>query len=260
MSVIDIDQVQIIRGQTTILDGVTWKVAEGEHWALLGPNGAGKTTLVSLLTGNIFPSSGTAKILGETLGQTNVAQLRSRVGLASAAQLAQIPPQTEILSFVLTGAYGTAALAGQEFENLDRERARNLAEIFNIERLRGRQFGTLSDGERQRAMIARSLMPDPELLVLDEPSAGLDMGAREELLGALSELAADASSPNMVLVTHHIEEIPAGFTHALVLQEGRVAAAGPVQQTLSAQVLSQAFALPLTVQSEDGRYWARTKR
>src|SRR5665647_3507663 len=228
--VLDLRDVTIRRGGTTILDSVSWTVADGQRWVVLGPNGAGKTTLLQIASGRMHPTSGTATVLGSRLGAVDVFDLRPRVGVASAALADRIPPTESVLDVVLTAAYGTTGRWREAYEALDHERAHALLDVFGVGELADRTFGTLREGERKRTQIARALMTDPELLLLDEPAAGLDLGGREELLQALTELANDLRSPVMVLVTHHVEEIPVVFTHALLLRAGRVDAPGPEQQ------------------------------
>jgi len=255
--VLDLSDVTIRRGPTTILDAVSWQVHEGERWAVLGRNGAGKTTLLQVASGRMHPTSGAAHVLGERLGATDVAELRARVGVASAALADRIPAGERVVDVVLTAAYGVTGRWRETYEALDHERAHTLLEVFGVGGLADRTFGTLSEGERKRVQIARALMADPELLLLDEPAAGLDLGGREELVGALAELAGDHRSPVLVLVTHHVEEIPVGFTHALLLREGRALAAGPLEEVLTAEHLSQAFGLALAVDRHAGRWSAR---
>lgn len=255
--VLDLQGVTVRRGTTTILDEVSWTVREGERWVVLGRNGAGKTTLLQVAAGRMHPTSGTADLLGSRLGRVDVFELRPRIGLASAALAERIPASESVRDVVLTAAYGVTGRWRESYENLDVARATDLLRLFDVEGLADRTFGTLSEGERKRVQIARSLMSDPELLLLDEPAAGLDLGGREELVAALSELAGDRRSPVLVLVTHHVEEIPPGFTHALLLREGTVHAAGTLEETLSEEALSGAFGLALRVEHRDGRWSAR---
>ncbi len=255
--VLQLRDVTIRRGATTILDAVSWSVAEGDRWVVLGPNGAGKTTLLQVASGRMHPTSGTAEVLGKRLGAVDVFELRPRVGVASAALADRIPGGERVLDVVLTAAYGTTGRWRERYEALDHERAHTLLEVFGVGQLAERTFGTLSSGERKRVQIARALMTDPELLLLDEPAAGLDLGGREELLGALTELARDQRSPVLVLVTHHVEEIPAGFTHGLLLQGGRVQAAGPLADVITPQHLSEAFGMELVVERHGERWSAR---
>lgn len=253
--VLDLREVSVRRGAKTILDAVSWSVADGERWVILGRNGAGKTTLLQIAAGRMHPSSGTARVLGERLGAVDVFELRPRVGVASAALADRISGAEMVLDVVLTAAYGMTGRWRERYEALDHERARTLLSVFGVGDLAERTFGTLSEGERKRTQIARALMTDPELLLLDEPAAGLDLGGREELLAALTELALDRRSPVMVLVTHHVEEIPEGFTHVLLLRDGQAHAAGPIDEVLTAQNLTATFGMPLEVERH-GRRWA----
>ncbi|QDW63188.1 ABC transporter ATP-binding protein [Oerskovia sp. KBS0722] len=259
-SVLDLQAVTVRRGTKTILDSVDWQVNEGERWVILGRNGAGKTTLLQIAAARMHPTSGTADLLGERIGRTDVFGLRPRIGLASAALAEQIPAAETVRNVVLTAAYGVTGRWTETYEDFDAERADDLLAAFDVLPLAERLFGTLSEGERKRVQIARALMTDPELLLLDEPAAGLDLGGREELVGALSELAADPGSPVLVLVTHHVEEIPPGFTHVLLLKDGAVHRAGPLTEVLTAQNLSEAFGLPLLVAHGGGRWMARAAR
>lgn len=257
--VLDLQDVTLRRGTTTILDAISWHVADGQRWVVLGPNGAGKTTLLQIASARMHPTSGTAVVLGSRLGTVDLFELRPRIGVASAALADRILPSERVLDVVLTAAYGMTGRWREQYEALDHERARVLLDVFGVGALADRTFGTLSSGERKRVQIARALMTDPELLLLDEPAAGLDLGGREELLGALTELARDPRSPVMVLVTHHVEEIPAGFTHALLLRAGQVAAAGPLAEVLTAERLSTAFGLELEVERHGERWSARAR-
>ncbi|WP_129337788.1 ABC transporter ATP-binding protein [Cellulomonas endophytica] len=255
--VLDLQSVTVRRGATTILDGLMFRVAEGERWVVLGRNGAGKTSLLQVCSGRMHPTSGTAHLLGERLGGVDVFELRPRIGLSSEALADRIPSGETVLDVVLTASYGYTGRWREQYEEQDEDRARRLLEAFDVAALASRYFGTLSEGERKRVQIARALMSDPELLLLDEPAAGLDLGGREELVAALAELARDPRSPVIVLVTHHVEEIPPGFTHLLLLKDGRAHAAGPVEEVLTADNLSSTFGLPLAVQHGGGRWAAR---
>lgn len=258
--VLDLQDVTVRRGTTTILDSVSWRVAEGERWVVLGPNGAGKTTLMQIASARMHPTSGVARVLDARLGAVDLFELRPRIGVASAALADRIHPSERVLDVVLTAAYGMTGRWREQYEALDHERAHVLLDVFGVAGLADRTFGTLSEGERKRVQIARALMTDPELLLLDEPAAGLDLGGREELLGALTELARDPRSPVMVLVTHHVEEIPEGFTHALLLREGRVASSGPLAEVVTAEHLTAAFGLELEVERHGERWSARARR
>ncbi|SFK02052.1 ABC transporter ATP-binding protein [Cellulomonas sp. KH9] len=253
--VLDLQDVTIRRGTTTILEDLSWRVRDDERWVVLGRNGAGKTTLLQVASGRMHPTSGTATLLGARMGATDVFELRPRIGLASAALADRIPSGETVRDVVLTAAYGVTGRWREAYESVDESRATDLLAAFGVAHLAERWFGTLSEGERKRVQIARSLMSDPELLLLDEPAAGLDLGGREELVSALAELARDRRSPALVLVTHHVEEIPPGFTHLLLLRAGRVFAAGPIGEVLTAENLSGTFDLPLRLDHVDGR-WA----
>jgi len=255
--VLDLQSVSVRRGTTTILDEVSWTVRDGERWVVLGRNGAGKTTMLQIASGRMHPTSGTAHLLGERMGAVDVFELRPRIGLSSASLADRIPAAETVRDVVLTAAYGVTGRWRESYEDLDESRAADLLSAFGVAHLADRRFGTLSEGERKRTQIARSLMTDPELLLLDEPAAGLDLGGREELVAALAELAGDPRSPVLVLVTHHVEEIPPGFTHVLLLREGRVHAAGTLGEVLTAENLSGAFGLGLVVEQTGERWTAR---
>lgn len=259
-SVLSLQGVSVRRGTATILDNVSWEVEEGDRWVVLGPNGAGKTTALQLASTRMHPTAGTVSILGETLGATDVFELRPRVGLASAALAERISGSEVVRDVVLTAAYGMTGRWREEYEAPDMAQAEALLAVFGVDQFADRRYGTLSEGERKRVQIARALMPDPELLLLDEPSAGLDLGGREELVGALAELAGDDASPVLVLVTHHPEEIPPGFTHGLLLRDGAVQAAGPLEDVMTDEHLSDTFGLPLNVTLDGGRWAARAAR
>jgi iron complex transport system ATP-binding protein len=258
-AVLDLQGVTVRRGTTTILDAVDWQVNEGERWVVLGPNGAGKTTMLQILAARSHPTAGTAELLGERLGRVDVFELRPRIGFASAALADRIPGHETVRDVVLTAAYGVTGRWQETYEEFDEQRAKDLLAAFDVADLSDRYYGTLSEGERKRVQIARALMTDPELLLLDEPAAGLDLGGREDLVSTLSVLAMDADSPATVLVSHHVEEIPPGFTHALLLREGRVMASGLLDHVVTEANLSATFAMPLVLSHEDGRWAARRK-
>lgn len=258
-TVLDLSDVSIRRGEKVILEHVTWRVDDGQRWVMLGPNGAGKTTVVQVAAARLHPTSGSATILGERLGRVDVFGLRPRIGLASATLADRIPGSETVLDVVLTASYAVTGRWRETYEEEDVARAHDLLAAFGVDHLDDRMFGTLSEGERKRVQIARALMSDPEVLLLDEPAAGLDLGGREELVAALGELAADPRSPVIVLVTHHVEEIPRGFTHALLLREGRVEAAGPLEDALTPQHLSRTFGIDLLVERHRGRWSARAE-
>lgn len=255
-TVLQYENVSYVRNGLSILDEISWKVDSSERWVILGPNGAGKTTLLKLATGHDYPTTGTVDILDHRLGRVDVFDLRTRIGFAASAQARRIPPQETVLNTVLTAAYSVEGRWNEEYEDIDMKQALRVLREWNLEELQHRTFGTLSDGERKRVLIARAVMTDPELLLLDEPSASLDLGARERLLKLLSGYAGSPHSPAMVMVTHHVEEIPPGFTHALLLSEGKVTAQGPLAEVLNAQTLSETFGLTFELSHEAGRYHA----
>src|SRR4051794_14856838 len=256
-AVLDFADVTIRRGEATLLDQVSWTVEEDERWVVLGPNGAGKTTLLQIASALIHPTSGVAGILDEVLGTVDVFELRPRIGLTSAALAERIPRHERVHDVVVSASYGVVGRWREAYDDLDHDRALSLLVEVGASHLVDRTFGTLSEGERKRVQIARALMADPELLLLDEPAAGLDLGGREDLVSTLSSLAMDPDSPATVLVSHHVEEIPPGFTHALLLRGGAVVAAGPVDEVVTAANLSSTFGMPLLLNHEDGRWSAR---
>ena len=257
--VLELADVSVRRGQATLLDTVSWSVREDERWVVLGANGAGKTTLVQLCSAQIHPSSGVAGILGEVLGAVDVFELRPRIGYTSAAVAERIPRDELVRDVVVSASYGVVGRWREHYDELDHERARALLVEVGARKLLDRTFGTLSEGERKRVQIARSLMTDPELLILDEPAAGLDLGGREDLVSTMSTLAEDPLSPAIVLVSHHVEEIPPGFTHALMLRDGRVVTQGPIAEVMTAPNLTATFGMSLQLTFEDGRYAARRR-
>ena len=258
-AVLDLVDVTVRRGDSVLLDRVSWTVEEDERWVVLGPNGAGKTTLLQIASAQLFPTQGSVHVLEERLGSVDVFELRPRIGLTSAALAERIPRHETVHDVVVSAAYGVLGRWREMYHDLDHDRAESLLRELGAKHLAPRTFGTLSEGERKRVQIARALMSDPELLLLDEPAAGLDLGGREDLVSTLSMLAYDPDSPATVLVSHHVEEIPPGFTHALMLRQGRVVAAGLLDQTITEQHLSATFGMPLTVSHEDGRWAARRR-
>jgi len=258
--VLDLIGVTVVRDGSTLLEDVTWTVRDGERWVVLGPNGAGKTTLLQIAGARMHPSRGSVDVLGERLGEVDVFELRPRIGLSSAAFAETLPPGEKVADVVLTAAYAVAGRWRERYEEQDHRRSNDLLAAFGVGHLAERTFGTLSEGERKRVQLARSLMTDPELVLLDEPAAGLDLGGRETLVRDLSELAQDRRSPVLVLVTHHVEEIPPGFTHGMLLRRGRVVAAGPVEDVMTADTLSSTFDLPLEVEKNGNRWVARLRQ
>ncbi len=257
--VLRLDDVTLRRADNQILDGITWSVNPQDRWVILGPNGAGKTSLITIASARAHPTTGTVTVLGETLGETDTMDLRIRVGLSSAALADRIPADETVRDIVMTAAHGVVGRWREQYEDMDERRADDLLAAFGIHAFADRTFETLSEGERKRVQIARALMTDPELLLLDEPAAGLDLGGREELLGALSELAGDRRSPAIVMVTHHVEEVPLHFTHAMLLKAGRIVAQGPLASTLTSENLSETYDLPVILREDNGRFTARRK-
>ncbi|MFV0320079.1 MAG: ABC transporter ATP-binding protein [Microbacterium sp.] len=255
--VLEFSDVVVRRNGRNIVDDLSWEVADDQRWVILGPNGAGKTTLLLLADTLIHPTSGTVDVLGERLGRTDVFELRPRIGFASSAMAKRVPPEETVLDVVLTAAYSVLGRWNEDYEDIDERRALRVLAEWRLDHLADRSFGTLSDGEQKRVQIARAVMTDPELLLLDEPTASLDLGAREELLALLGGYAQAPTTPAMVMVTHHVEEIPVGFTHVLLLREGAVVAAGPLADTLTADNLTAAFGLPIVLTQGAGRYAAR---
>ncbi|MCW2755164.1 MAG: transporter related protein [Marmoricola sp.] len=258
-SVLELVDVTVRRGQAVLLDRISWRVDEGDRWVILGANGAGKTTLVQLCSAQIHPTEGRAGILGEVLGEVDVFELRPRIGYTSAAIAERIPRHELVRDVVVSASYGVIGRWREAYEELDHERARELLVEVGAGRLLDRTFGTLSEGERKRVQIARALMTDPEVLILDEPAAGLDLGGREDLVSTMSVLATDSLSPAIVLVSHHVEEVPPGFTHVLMLRAGQVVTAGPLGSVMTAENLSTTFGMSLQLGFEDGRYSARRR-
>lgn len=256
-TVIQLNDVSLVRGARPILDRIDWRVEDNQRWVIIGPNGAGKTSLLRIIAAQIHPSIGFAEILGERLGEVNIFELRTRIGFASSAQAAHIPNSETVLDAVMTASYAVTGRWNEKYDDVDERRARRVLAEWHLQDFADRSFGTLSDGERKRAQIARAVMTDPELLLLDEPVASLDLAAREHTISIIGEYASAPSAPAMVMVTHHLEEIPKGFTHALILQNGKVFAAGEIEHTITSDKISEAFGLAIAVDSVDGRYRAR---
>lgn len=258
-AVVEFSAVSVRRGDRLLLDDVTWTVLEGERWAVMGPNGAGKTTLLQIAAARLHPTAGRVHILEQELGAVDLAELRPALGWTAAPLAATFPAGETVRDVVLTGAWAVTGRWREQYVASDEQRALELLERWGLAGMAQRTFGTLSEGERKRALIARSLMGDPELLLLDEPAAGLDLGGRELLVQALGEWALDATAPATILVTHHLEEVPTGFTHGLLLLDGRVVAAGPLDDVLTDDQVSHAFGIALHVEHRDGRWSARSR-
>ncbi|GAA1959155.1 ABC transporter ATP-binding protein [Microbacterium aquimaris] len=255
--VLEYSDVVVRRNARDIIDHLDWSVNDDERWVILGPNGAGKTTLLQMADTMMHPTSGSVTVLGERLGRSDVFELRPRIGFASSALARRVPPGETVLNVVLTAAFSVLGRWREDYEDIDERRALRVLAEWNLDDLADRTFGTLSDGERKRVSIARAVMTDPELLLLDEPTASLDLGAREELLSLLGGYAQAPTTPAMIMVTHHVEEIPVGFTHVLLLRDGKVVTAGPIRDTLTSEALTEAFGLSIELTEHDGRYAAR---
>ena len=250
--VLNLSHVSLQRGDTQVLSDVSWSTRPRQHWVIVGPNGAGKTTLVRVASGRISPDSGEVSLSDTDLANADPAEVATRIGLA-----AKIVPTQSVLDTVRSAAWGLAVAHDEEYEEVDDQRARALMDIFGVAHLVQREFSTLSEGEAQRVLLARALMTDPEVLVLDEPTSGLDLGARELLIAALSEIMKGSKSPQIVLVTHQIEEIPDGVTHCAIMSQGQITHQGPIEDILTGVNLSQVYGMPLLAGRTDGRWWAR---
>lgn len=255
-----LDGVGLDRDGRAILGDITWSVAAGQRWAVLGPNGCGKTTLLRIAALRLHPSRGEVEVLGHRLGRVDIRALHARIGLVSAAMVDLLRPELSAHDVVLTARRGALEPWWHTYDDADRARAESLLDRFGVGAHADQTFGTLSSGERQRVQLARTLMTEPDLVLLDEPTAGLDLGGREDLLERLAHLARDPTTPPLVLVTHHVDEIPEGFTHALVLAAGAVVARGPIAEVITGEVLGEAFGLALEVEHRDGRWTARARR
>ena len=249
----------VVVGGRTILGPVDLRIAAGEHWVLLGPNGSGKTTLLGLAGGWRQPSAGQAQVLGERLGRVDVRRLRTRIGHVSHAVADRLRPQLLVEDVVLTGKSSVLETWWQDLTDDDRGRARGLLDDVGCLALASRQLGSCSLGERQRVLIARALFGRHSLLLFDEPAAGLDLPAREQLLAAMTRAAAGDDAPTTVLATHHLEEIPTTTTHAGLLRDGRVFAAGPAADVLTDGRLAECYGIDVVVDRRDGRWWARAR-
>jgi iron complex transport system ATP-binding protein len=255
--VVRLQAVRVVRDGVPILHGIDWEVRASERWALIGPNGAGKTTLLQVAGMRLLPTLGTVEVLGETYGRTDARALRRRVAFVSGALLRAFRPTITAHDMVLTGRFAALETWWHDYDDDDHARADQLLREAGIPALTGRTFEVLSEGERQEVLLCRALMGQPELLLLDEPAAGLDLANRERLVTRLAALAADPGTPPLVLVTHHLEEIPPGITHAALLRAGRLVAAGPAEEVLTSEVVSDCYGLPVTVEWAGGRITAR---
>lgn len=258
--ILDMRGVSLRRGGNEILHELDWQVELDERWVIMGPNGAGKTSLMRLASAQLFPTTGTVDIIGERLGSSDVRDIRTAVGMSSSALAHRIPDDEVVSDIVISAGYDVMGRWREAYDEMDYEQAVNTLEVVGAYHLADRTWGTLSEGERKRTLIARALMTDPELLLLDEPGAGLDLGGREDLIELLSHIAMDPDSPATVLVTHHVEEIPPGFTHGMLLDEGHIVAQGLLTDIMTSENLTKAYHQPIEVKHEDGRWFARRLR
>lgn len=252
-------EVVLVRGDRRVLEAVHWEVADGQRWVVMGPNGAGKSTLLELASTYEIPSRGRIDVLGHRVGRVDLRELRRRIGYAGAPLARRIRPELTAIEAVLTGPRAMLTTFRQSFDADERSHALRLLAELGLADVTDRRVSRLSEGERQRVQVARTLMTEPELLLLDEPTASLDVAGREQLVTRLGRLRADGRPRAVVLVTHHLEEIPASATHALLLRDGRVLAAGSVEATLTSEALSACFGVALQVGRDRGRWWARAR-
>ncbi|MCP1387299.1 ABC transporter ATP-binding protein [Corynebacterium sp. TA-R-1] len=257
---IDFQGVSFIRGGNTLVGPVDWQVELDERWVVIGPNGAGKTTLIRMAAAQEFPSQGVAFVLGERVGRTDMRDLRASIGLTSSALAGRVPDDEKVGDLVVSAGYAIVGRWREEYDEADYEQAVEVLEQVGAMHLVDRTWGTLSDGEKKRVLVARAVMTNPELLILDEPAAGMDLGGREDLIAYLGELALDPDAPAIVMITHHLEEIPYGFTHAMLLDEGSVVAQGLIEDVLTSENVTKAYHQPIEVTYDDGRFFARRAR
>jgi iron complex transport system ATP-binding protein len=256
-STVGLTGVTVRRAGRTILGPLDWSVADGQRWEVLGPNGSGKTTLLQVASLYLWPTTGTVDVLDARFGQVDAREHRRRIGYAGSALEAALDEGLTPNQLVLSARHAALAPWWHVYEEADRERAAALLERLGIAGVADHPFRTLSSGERRRVSIARALMPAPELLLLDEPAAGLDLGARETLIRDLARLAGDPAMRAIILVSHHVEEIPPGFGHALLLAEGKSVCSGPIEEVIRGENLRAAYRVPIAIERRDGRFWAR---
>jgi iron complex transport system ATP-binding protein len=256
VKVLELSRVGLVRGSTVILDAVDWVVRDGERWIVLGANGSGKTSLVRIASLYLHPSSGDVDVLGERLGRVDVRRHRRQIGVVSASFADLLRPGLTASDIVMTAKFAALEPWWHQYEDADRARAIELLDRFGCAELADHEFATLSSGERQRVQLARTLMTDPRLLLLDEPTAGLDLGGREDLVRRLGALAADPDTPATILVTHHVDEIPPGYGHVLLLRGGRTMASGPIDEVLTSAALSECFGVDVVLERRHGRWSA----
>jgi len=256
-TVLSLSDVSVRRGERVILGPLNFSISQGERWVVLGPNGAGKSTLLQILATKIFPTQGQVRVLDKEMGKVDLFELRTRIGICGSVIAEDIPYDETVKDVVLTAAYAILGRWNENYDLWDESRAIALLTTFGVRDLGDRLYGTLSEGEKKRVQISRALMTDPELLLLDEPAAGLDLGGREDLLHRFANFSADPTAPATILVTHHIEEIPVGTTHALLLKDGVIAVSGPIDQVVTSEHVSAVFGTSISVTPESGRFFAR---
>lgn len=257
---IDFRGVELRRGGNTLVGPVDWQVELDERWVIVGPNGAGKTSLIRMAGAEVHPSSGTAFVLGEQIGRTDMRDLRASIGVSSSSIGNRIPGDEKVGDLVISAGYSILGRWREQYDEMDYDQAAEKLEQIGALHLIDRRWGTLSEGERKRVLVARAVMTDPELLIFDEPGAGMDLGGREDLVAYLGDLALDPDAPAIVMITHHVEEIPYGFTHAMLLDEGNVVAQGLIDDVLTSENLTTAYHQPIQLERIDGRYFARRSR
>ncbi|WP_042347732.1 ABC transporter ATP-binding protein [Bacillus massiliigorillae] len=255
---INVENVIFSRNNKDILKNVSWSVNKGEHWCLLGLNGSGKTTLLNVINGYIWPMKGKVEVLGNLFGQTNIPELRKEIGWVSSSIQQKFNETDTVLEVVLSGKFASIGLY-EHVENNEIEHAKSILRMLNCEKLQFQNYGVISQGERQRVLIARALMSSPKLLILDEPCNGLDLIAREQLLKYIEKIAENPSGPTLIYVTHHVEEILPCFTHSLLMREGEVFSQGATQEQLTEANLSSFFQHPVAVQVQQNRTWIALK-
>lgn len=261
--ILEMLDVSVLRNHRLIVNNLSWTIFPGQHWVILGPNGAGKTTLLQLLNTTVFPSSGLMQVFGEILGLVDVFELRSRIGFSSASILNDFPDSEKVIDVVKTSAYSMTGTWKEDYDQSDLTRASKLLRDWEVHDLHNRFFKSLSEGEKKRVLVARALMANPEMLLLDEPAAGLDISGRESMVSTLTNFIKSPSSPVCVLVTHHVEEIPPGFTHALCIRNGEVIALGEIDKTLTDDIVSRTFDLDLRISKQltsKGHRWSVSLR
>ena len=258
---VDLRGVTVMKAGRKLIRDIDWQVESGGRWVLFGPNGAGKTTLLQVVSTYQFPARGAASILGGRMGRTDVRRLRPRIGYVGPAPAALVRRRLPCRDIVVTGRHASFVdTRWHRYTEADWEFANRQMELMGVSEMAEREFASLSNGEMKRVLIARALMARPDLLLLDEPGGGLDLGARERLISSLSGMAEREEGITVILVTHHVEEIPPGFDKMLILAEGRVRAAGPIEQVLTGETLTSVYGMPLAVRSSEGRYRASGRR